>query len=293
MSNNHPAAVAATVVEVPAPAKINLFLRVIGRRADGYHELKTMFQFLEFADTIRFEVSRQPRIRRIDQHDFALPEEDMSVRAAKLLQATHPKAAHRGATITLRKSIPPGSGLGGGSSNAATTLVALDHLWQLGMTRSRLAEIGLQLGADVPLFVHGRAALAGGIGERLEPCDPAERWLCVCLPSVKVSTARIFAHPQLGQLGQLRQHQPSNRHPKQTGNDLEPITTSLHPEVAEALTQLRRHGDAQMSGSGGAVYAGFDSRDQAEYAAAQLPDGLHAFVTRSCNRHPLLGFPEF
>ncbi len=288
MSNNHPAA--ASVMELPAPAKINLFLRVVGQRADGYHELETLFQFLEFADTIRFEVSRQPRIRRIDQHDFALPEEDLIVRAAKLLQATCPEAAGRGATITLRKAIPPGSGLGGGSSNAATTLVALDHLWQLGMTRSRLAEIGLQLGADVPLFVHGRAALAGGIGERLEPCNPAERWLCVCLPSVRVSTARIFAHPQLKQLEQRR---PTGRHPNQTGNDLEPITTSLHPEVAEALTQLRRHGDAQMSGSGGAVYAGFDSRDQAKHAAAQLPDGLHAFVTRSCNRHPLLGFPEF
>ena len=286
MPNNHPAA--APVMELPAPAKINLFLRVIGQRADGYHELKTMFQFLEFADTMRFEVSRQPRIRRIDQHDFALPEEDMSVRAAKLLQATCPEAADRGATITLHKAIPPGSGLGGGSSNAATTLVALDHLWQLGMTRNRLAEIGLQLGADVPLFVHGRAALAGGIGERLEPRDPAERWLCVCLPPVRVSTARVFAHPQLGQ---LKQRRPTSRQPDETSNDLEPITTSLHPEVAEALTQLRRHGNACMSGSGGAVYAGFDSRDQAEYAAAQLPDGLHAFVTRSRNRHPLLGFP--
>ena len=171
-------------MEFPAPAKINRFLRVLGRRADGYHQLETLFQFLEFADTLSFETLAQPRIRRIDRHDFELPEADLSICAAKLLQATVPEAAGRGVTITLRKVIPPGSGLGGGSSNAATTLLALNHLWQLGLTRRRLAALGLQLGADVPVFVHGRAARASGIGEVLAPCatppPPSGGCACAC-----------------------------------------------------------------------------------------------------------------
>ena len=277
---------AAAPMELPAPAKINRFLRVIGRRADGYHQLETLFQFLEFADTLSFETLAQPRIRRIDRHDFELPEADLSICAAKLLQATVPEAAGCGVTITLRKVIPPGSGLGGGSSNAATTLLALNHLWQLGLTRRRLAALGLQLGADVPVFVHGRAALASGIGEVLAPCnpDPAERWLCVCLPPVTVSTARVFSHPQLRPESQTRD-------PDETGNDLEPVTTLLYPEVAAALAHLRRYGDARLSGSGAAVYAEFDSRAQATRAAeaaAQLPGDFRGIVTRSVNRHPLL-----
>ena len=274
---------AAGAMELPAPAKINRFLRVIGRRADGYHQLETLFQFLEFADTLRFETLAQPRIRRIDRHDFELPEADLSICAAKLLQATVPEAAGRGVTITLHKVIPPGSGLGGGSSNAATTLLALNHLWQLGLTRRRLAALGLQLGADVPVFVHGRAALASGIGEVLAPCDPApaERWLCVCLPPVNVSTARVFSHLQL-------QPESQTRDPDKSGNDLEPVTTLLYPEVAAALAHLRRYGDARMSGSGAAVYAEFDSRAQAAEAATRLPGGFRGIVTRSVNRHPLL-----
>ena len=285
MPNNRAARNPAPV-EWPAPAKINLFLRVTGKRADGYHELETLFQFLEFADTIRFETLDRPHLSRIDRHDFELPEEDLSIRAARLLQATFHQAAGRGVTITLNKVIPPGSGLGGGSSNAATTLLALNHLWQLGQSRDRLAALGLQLGADVPLFVHGRSALAGGIGEALEPCTPAQRWLCVCLPPVHVSTDRVFSHPILA-----RAVSNTVAHSGQTTrNDLEAITTVLYPEVAEALAQLRRHGDARMSGSGCAVYAQFDSRDQAEQVAAQLPGNLNGFVTRSLNRHPLLDF---
>lgn len=262
-----------------------------GRRADGYHQLETRFQFLEFADTLRFEALEQPRIRRIDRHDFELPEADLSICAARLLQATVPEAAGRGVTITLHKVIPPGSGLGGGSSNAATTLLALNHLWKLGMTRRRLAALGLQLGADVPVFVHGRAARAGGIGEVLEPCDPdpAERWLCVCLPPVNVSTARVFSHPQLRRIPRIRPPaMPAGGcDPDKTGNDLEPVTALLYPEVAEALAHLRRYGDARLSGSGAAVYAEFDSRAQAAQAATRLPGDLHGFVTRSVNRHPL------
>ena len=274
-------------LQLPAPAKINRFVRVTGRRADGYHQLETLFQFLEFADIMRFEVSQQPRIRRIDRHDFELPEQDLSVRAARLLQTTIPAAAARGATITLLKKIPPGSGLGGGSSNAATTLLALNHLWRLDLPRTRLAELGLQLGADVPVFVHGRAALATGIGEILEPFDPPEQWLCVCLPPVHVSTARVFSHLPLKPATEPVAGN-ADKIDDTLGNDLEPVTAKLYPEVATALAHLRRYADARLSGSGAAVYASFDSREQAEHAAAQLPDELPAFVTHSRNRHPLV-----
>lgn len=295
MSTNHSAA-RAPLPGLPAPAKINRFLRVTGRRADGYHQLETLFQFLEFADTLRFESAQPPHIRRIDRHDFDLPEEDLIVRAARLLQAECSEAGARGAVITLHKKIPPGSGLGGGSSNAATTLLALNHLWRLGLSRARLAELGRQLGADVPVFIGGRAALASGIGEVLKPCAPAEQWLCVCLPPVRVSTAEVFSHPHLARnrpavsSGDSGDSGDSDE-PDKTGNDLEPVTTFLHPEVAAALTHLRRYGDARMSGSGAAVYAGFDTRAQAEQAAAQLPGDLPGFVTRARNRHPLVDFP--
>lgn len=284
MNTNHSAA----ALDLPAPAKINRFLRVIGQRADGYHQIETQFQFLDFADSLRFENAPAPHIRRIDQHHYNLPKDDLIIRAARLLQAEDATAtataSTRGAVITLHKKIPPGSGLGGGSSNAATTLLALNQLWQLGLSRARLAELGAQLGADVPLFVGGRAALASGIGDLLKPCAPAEQWLCVCLPPVQVSTAEVFAHPNLARA--------SADAPHPTGNDLEPITTLLHREVADALTHLRRYGDAQMSGSGAAVYVGFDSRAQAEQAVAQLPDHLPGFASRACNRHPLLDFPS-
>ncbi len=221
-------------------------------------------------------------------------EDDLCVRAARLLQAVVPEAAGRGVTITLHKTIPPGSGLGGGSSNAATTLLALNHLWQLRLTRERLAALGLQLGADVPVFVHGRAARASGIGEVLVPCDPAEQWLCVCLPPVNVSTARVFSHPQLRRTAPPPAPPPGDLDPDKTGNDLEPVTALLYPQVADALAQLRRYGNARLSGSGAAVYAGFDSRKQAEHAAAQLPGDLRglSIITRSRNRHPLVDFPD-
>lgn len=284
-------------MQLPSPAKINRFLHVIGKRADGYHELKTLFQFLALADTLRFESLPQPTILRVDQHDFTLPDEDLTIRAAKLLQPPG-----HGVRITLNKVIPPGSGLGGGSSNAATTLLALNHLWKLGLTRDRLAELGLQLGADIPVFIHGHAALASGIGEVLSPIadnDAPTQWLCVCLPPVNVSTAEVFA--QMRKLIPVSQNHTNTDthatdcHPDQSRNDLQPITVALYPEVATALACLRRYGDARMSGSGGATYVGFDSQKQAECVAAQLPKHLPksftCFVTRTTNHHPLVDFP--
>lgn len=266
-----------------APAKINLFLRVLGKRDDGYHRLDTRLQFLALADRLRFAEGEPGVVRRIDRHDFPLPEADLCVRAARLLRAACARASAYGVTITLSKTLPPSSGLGGGSSNAATTLLALNHRWRLGFSRAQLAELGLQLGADVPLFVHGRAARARGIGEELTPDTPPERWLCVCLPAVEVSTARVFA-----EFAEFAPGVTAARHPA-PGNDLESVTTRLYPAIGEALAQLRHHAPhARMSGSGGALYADFDSRAQASALAARLPPHLNPTLTHSRNHHPLL-----
>ncbi|MDA8014960.1 MAG: 4-(cytidine 5'-diphospho)-2-C-methyl-D-erythritol kinase [Gammaproteobacteria bacterium] len=257
---------------------MNLYLHVRARRADGMHELDTHFQFLDFADKLQFDIGARG-IRRMDRHDFELPGDDLCVRAAKLLRA-EVGGGERGAVITLHKIIPPGSGLGGGSSNAATTLLALNQLWKLNLPRARLAELALQLGADVPLFVHGDAARAGGVGEKLAPAAADEKWLCLCLPPVAVSTARVFANWRPGDTEKTAEQK----------NDLENAATGLYPEVADALARMRRHADARMSGSGGAVYARFDTRAQAERAAAQLPE-IPSVITRSRNIHPLRDLP--
>ena len=300
-------------LQLPAPGKINRYLRVLGRREDGFHEIETQFQFIAWADRLTFEALDSPQIRRIDRHDFALPAEDLCVRAARLLQAECPTAAGRGALITARKTIPPGSGLGGGSSNAATTLLALNRLWQLGLPRDRLAELGLRLGADVPLFVRGRAALARGIGEKLTPQTPAEKYLCICIPAA-VSTARVFAEfrpadcgnrdnsgsgdaagrgdnsGNSGNLDNSSDHGESDA-AAPTGNDLESAATRLYPAIGDALAQLRSRGmNAHLTGSGGAIFAEFNSRAEANRAAAALPNHLPARVTPTLNRHPLADF---
>ncbi|MDD9821997.1 MAG: 4-(cytidine 5'-diphospho)-2-C-methyl-D-erythritol kinase, partial [Gammaproteobacteria bacterium] len=228
-------------LQLPAPGKINRYLRVLGRREDGFHEIETQFQFIAWADRLTFEALDSPQIRRIDRHDFALPAEDLCVRAARLLQAECPAAAGRGAVITVRKTIPPGSGLGGGSSNAATTLLALNRLWQLGLPRDRLAELGLRLGADVPLFVRGRAALARGIGEKLTPQAPAEKYLCICIPAA-VSTAQVFAEFRPADCGNRDNSGSGNGDRDPAGNDLESAATRLYPAIGDALAQLRSRG---------------------------------------------------
>jgi len=319
-------------LQLPAPGKINRYLRVLGRREDGFHEIETQFQFVAWADRLTFEALDSPQIRRIDRHDFALPAEDLCVRAARLLQAECPAAAGRGAVITARKTIPPGSGLGGGSSNAATTLLALNRLWQLGLSRDRLAELGLRLGADVPLFVRGRAALARGIGEKLTPQAPPEKYLCICIPAA-VSTARVFAEFRPADCGgdnrgdrdnsgdrdpagpgnpgnsgsgdaaghgdnsgNFGDHDNSSDRGESdaaapAGNDLESAATRLYPAIGDALAQLRSRGmNAHLTGSGGAIFAEFNSRAEANHAAAALPDNLPARVTPTLNRHPLADF---
>ncbi|HHJ11752.1 MAG TPA: 4-(cytidine 5'-diphospho)-2-C-methyl-D-erythritol kinase [Chromatiales bacterium] len=268
----------------PAPAKLNLFLQVTGRRADGYHELQTVFQFLDHGDALAFLPAPAGEIRRQNEVPGVPEAEDLVVRAARLL-ATE-SGCGQGVTIVLDKRLPMGGGVGGGSSDAATTLVALNALWGLGLSEDELARLGLQLGADVPVFVRGRAAWAEGVGERLQPVDLPEPWYLVLCPPVAVSTAAVFADPQL-----TRDSPPITICDFLSGrgeNTLEPVVRRLHPEVGEALDWLAAHAPARMTGSGGCVFAAFGTRREARQVLEQAPEGWQGFVARGRNRSPLL-----
>jgi 4-diphosphocytidyl-2-C-methyl-D-erythritol kinase len=269
----------------PSPAKLNLFLHVTGRRPDGYHLLQTVFQFIDLCDELYFEPRDDGRIVRIDPLPGIAPEQDITVRAARLLQARAGGSA--GAAIRINKRIPVGGGLGGGSSNAATALWALNRLWGLGLDIDELAGIGLTLGADVPVFVRGQAAWAEGVGERLIPIPLDEPWYLVIVPPVQVSTASIFAAPDLTrdcELLTIDRFLSGD----QGLNVCEPVVCSRYPEVAKALGWLRRHVPATMSGTGSCVFARFEDRQAAEALHACLPAGWRGFVARGMNRSPLL-----
>ncbi len=270
----------------PAPAKINLFLHVVGKRADGYHELQTAFQFLDVADQMQFELNQQGKLAR--DYDFGFAESsDLCLRAAKLLKEYASNSA--GVTIRLDKQLPIGGGLGGGSSNAATTLLALNHLWELKLSRQRLAEIGLQLGADVPVFVMGRAAWAEGIGEQLSPYNFAEEWYLVLNPNIHVSTAEIFAHKQLTAGPQMKKIRALEQGVTATfgENQLEPLVRADYPAVDALFDWLSEYGQPRMSGSGASVFMQLNSAKQGQHLMATKPVETSGFVTRSVNRHPL------
>ena len=268
----------------PAPAKINLFLHVVGRRADGFHELQTVFQFLDHGDTLFF----RPRGDGICQRENAVPgipeDEDLAVRAARLLSQA--SGVGLGADIRVDKRLPIGGGLGGGSSNAATTLVALNRLWNLGFTRDELASLGLKLGADVPVFVHGHASFAEGVGERLSSLELPEPWFLVVTPPLAVNTREIFEAPE------LRRDTPritsrQFRAGSGTRNDCEPVTRQRYPLVDEALRALGRFAHARMSGTGSSVFAAFASRPEALMAKSAMPAGFACFIARGLNESPL------
>ena len=269
----------------PAPAKINRFLHITGRRADGYHELQTVFQFLDHGDRLWFETVPGNKIELVGGLAGIAPEDDLVVRALRALQLKTGYQA--GLHIRLDKQLPAGGGLGGGSSDAATTLVALNFLWQLGLDEDELAEIGLQLGADVPVFVRGRAAWAEGVGERLTPLDALdEPWFLVLDPAVSVSTAEIFSDPQL-----TRNAPPLKIPAFLSGagrNDLETVVVRHYPEVARALNWLSKHRPARMTGSGACVFAPFPDETSARAVLEQLPAPWTGFVARGCNRSPLM-----
>lgn len=268
----------------PAPAKLNLYLRVVGRRADGYHELSTAFQFLDFADTLFFASRADDAIRLATPTPGVPPADDLIVRAAHALNA---EAGTRfGMEARVEKRIPPGGGLGGGSSDAATTLLALDRLWGLDLGRERLAEIALGLGADVPVFVAGCAAHALGVGERLTPGEFPEPWYMVVDPGTAVATGAIFAAPEL-----TRTSPPATitASPLEAArNDCEPVVRACYPEVARALDWLRARGPGLLTGTGSSVFTWRETRAEVEALAAEVPVPWRAIVARGRNRSPLL-----
>jgi len=267
----------------PAPAKLNLFLHVVGRRADGYHLLQTLFRFIDHGDSLHFSPRDDGAVVLTNPLPGVPPESDLTVRAARLLQAE--TGCRKGVEISIDKRLPMGGGLGGGSSDAATVLLALNHLWQLGLPRLRLQDIGLALGADVPVFIFGRNAFAEGVGEALQPVDLPPAWYVVLEPPVQVPTAVIFGAPDLKR--DTATMYATDWKPGVGGNDLEPIATSRFPIVAEYLRWLSSFGEARMTGSGACVFAEFERKAAAEAVIRQLPAGMCGWVTAGLDRHPL------
>lgn len=264
---------------LPAPAKLNLWLHIIGRRADGYHELETVFQFLDHGDELSFAVRDDGVIRLHSDLDDVPHDSNLIVRAARHLQAQ--SGTPLGADIWLNKVLPMGGGIGGGSSDAATTLLGLAHLWQLDWDEDRLAALGLSLGADVPVFVRGHAAFAQGVGEQLTPVDPEQPWYVVLVPQVSVSTAEIFSHPQL-----TRDSLPLKMRPVPKGNsrnDCQPVVEQNYPEVRNALNSLGKFTEARLTGTGSCVFGAFPSKAEADKVLALLSATQTGFVAKGSN----------
>ena len=271
-----------------APAKLNLFLHVVGRRADGYHLLQTAFRLLDWGDRLDFRVRDDGRIGRTNELAGVLPEHDLVVRAARLLQQHTGTAL--GADITVRKVLPMGGGLGGGSSDAATTLIALNRLWQTGCSRAELQALGLQLGADVPVFVFGRDAFAEGVGEALQPLPLAPAWYVVVYPGIGVPTGEIFCAQDLTRNTppiKMADFAASTLH-----NDLQPVACRLYPEVQSAIDWLAQFAPALMTGSGACVFAQVPSGAAADRIAKCCPPCWKAWKVRSLARHPLFEWLE-
>jgi len=286
---------------LPAPAKLNLILRILGRRPDGYHELQTLFQLLDFGDSLEFEVRDGGGIS-VDSGDLDIPLQDNLIyRAARLLQRK--TRCTKGAHIRLQKKLPQGGGIGGGSSDAATSLLGLNHLWGCDLAIDELAELGRQLGADVPVFVRGRTAWAEGVGERLTPAITESRHYLVLVPDCEVSTAAVFGDPRLTRdstaikLAHLREGQPGEGQPgdvrldsnwleQHAGNDCQALVESLYPEIRAAREWLQQFARAQLTGTGACVFAAFDSAQAANRVLAELPAKWSGFVASGVRESP-------
>ena len=277
------------MMRFPAPAKLNLFLYITSQRADGYHTLQTLFQFLDYGDTLTIEPRTDGALRLLTPVKGVPDEENLIVRAARLLmQYADPRGrlpAGSGADISIEKRLPMGGGLGGGSSNAATVLVALNHLWGCGLSVEELAGLGLRLGADVPVFIRGHAAFAEGVGEVLTPVEPPERWYLVAHPGVSIPTPEIFRDPDLPRNTPVR--------PLETllncefSNDCEVIARKRFRKVDEALTWLLEYAPSRLTGTGACVFAEFDTEPAARQVLEQAPAWLNAFVAKGVNLSPL------
>jgi 4-diphosphocytidyl-2-C-methyl-D-erythritol kinase len=272
---------------VPAPAKVNLFLHVTGRRDDGYHLLESLFALVDLADTVTLVRRDDRAIVRARVVPGVAEQADLAMRAAVALRDA--TGTPFGASIAVDKRIPMGGGLGGGSSDAASVLLGLNRLWALGLSRAELAGIGVKLGADVPFFVHGENAIVRGIGEVIAPVSLPRQWLALALPAVQVPTAKIFAAAEL-----TRSTPSAKMDVFSVGygrNDLEPVAADRHPDIAAALAALGRvAGNARMSGSGSSVFAACESAGSARRAVLALPPGLRGLVVRTLERHPLASF---
>lgn len=273
--------------DYPAPGKLNLFLHVVGRRADGYHLLQSVFTLIDRADRLRFAVRGDGRIRRLSALDGVPEEADLVVRAARLLQQA--TGTPLGADIEVEKVLPLGGGLGGGSSDAATTLTVLNRLWATSLDRAALQSLGAQLGADVPFFLFGESAWAEGVGERLTPVDLPPAWYLVLEPPVAVATASVFAAPELTRNAEPLKIQDFSAllEAGQLRNDLEPVVTARFPAIASHLAWLQGVGGGRLTGSGACVFARFVDRAAAERALASLPEAMKGFVARGLAVHPL------
>ena len=271
---------------LPAPAKVNLFLHITGRRKDGYHNLETDFQLLDWGDQLRFETSEQIEFSQTPKADFA-DEQNLVVRAAQLLKDTcnYPY----GARMHLQKRLPIGAGLGGGSSDAATTLLALNHIWKTNMDLEKLCQIGLTLGADVPVFIKGISAFATGIGEKLSPIDTPNHWFLVVTPKIHIATKEIFSHPQL-----TRDSAPIKIRAlaaQEGRNDCLNVVETLYPQVAKARKTLAKYAPARLSGTGSSLFAEFQQKTQAEQVLADLANeslgDYSAFIARAVSQSPV------
>lgn len=267
----------------PSPAKLNLFLYITNKRADGYHELQTLFQFLDFGDEIDIEITQDPIITLLNQIEGVPTEQNLIYRAAKLLQDQ--TACKLGANISITKRLPMGGGVGGGSSNAATVLVALNHLWQTGISLTQLAEMGLSLGADVPIFVRGMSAFAEGVGEKLTPCQPAEKWYVVLKPDEAISTALIFKHPDLPRNTPKRTLDQLLHSPWE--NDCEKVVRDHYSKVDDLLNWLVQYAPSRLTGTGACVFAEFDREEDARHVFAMKPADVEGFVAQGRNISPL------
>ncbi|MCL5050074.1 4-(cytidine 5'-diphospho)-2-C-methyl-D-erythritol kinase [Aliidiomarina maris] len=270
-------------ITIHCPAKLNLFLHITAQRNDGYHELETLFQFIDLCDDLHISATTDGRIDLLTPLQDVSHEDNLVYRAAMLLMPLR-KDAQQGAQISLHKRIPMGGGLGGGSSNAASTLIGLNQLWGLGLDRRQLADLGIQLGADVPVFIFGQAAFARGVGEQLVAVEPAPAWYLVVHPQVHVSTASVFQHPDL----------PRNSAPITTElsewashrNDCQSLVASLYPPVAKAIDWLVEYAPTRMTGTGACVFGCFDSQAAAQKALAAMPSAFSGFVAQGLNTSP-------
>jgi len=266
-----------------SPAKLNLFLHITGQREDGYHELQTAFQFLDYCDELQFEISDDPAIELLTPIAGVNNNDNLIVRAATLLKQH--ASVDQGVKIKLAKKLPMGGGLGGGSSNAATTLVALNQLWQCGLNSTELAQLGLDLGADVPVFIHGSAAWAEGVGEKLISIFPPEPWYVVIVPDCHVSTAEIFSAVEL-----TRDCEPitiSRFLSREGRNVCEDVVRHRYQAVSDALDWLSQFSQSRMTGTGACVFADFSSQQEAQIIVDKLPENWRGFVAKACNQSPL------